>query len=393
MVKSKIKSIVYFFYGLWNFCKFLVLDLKKIKEAEIVCFFPFYQTGGAEKVHLNIVKALAHKNVCVIFTLNSATKNFQEQFKASAQCIEINPILNKRNSFVSKLLKKSIYKAINTSSNCKAVFGSNASYFYQIIPFISDKIIRIDLFHAFSKPDSRELEVVNSVKYIDKRVVINENTKKDLLEIYKANNVEMHYHKNIEIIENGIVITNQIFVPKDYSTIRIGYVGRWSEEKRPELFLEIAKRIRDFPYVVEFYMIGIGMKSNIDRINEAGVTFLGEITTEKELAAFYEQLSFLLITSEYEGFPMVIMESMVYGVIPISTNVGGISEHITTTVNGVLIDEMNKENIINAFCNTINELVLDYNKMEILSQNAFYYAQNNFTLEQFNANYKKLFEL
>lgn len=392
-MKSKVKKIVYFFYGFWNFLSFLVFDSKKIRNAEIVCFFPFYQTGGAEKVHLNIIKALAHKNVCVIFTLNSATKNFQEQFKANAQCIEINLILNKRNSFVSNLLKKSIYKTINTSNNCKAVFGSNATYFYQILPFISDQIARIDLFHAFSKPDSREFEVVNSVKYIDKRVVINKNTKKDLLEIYACNNIGTQHHKVIQVIENGIAIENHEFYLKDYSTIKVGYVGRWSDEKRPEIFLEIAKRIKDFPYVVEFYMIGIGMKSNIDRINEAGVTFLGEITNEKELAEFYEQLSFLLITSEYEGFPMVIMESMVHGVIPISTNVGGISEHITTAVNGVLIDEMNKENIINAFCNTINELVLDYNKMEILSQNAFYYAQNNFTLEKFNANYKKLFEL
>lgn len=392
-MKSKVKKIVYFFYGLWNFCKFLVFDFKKIKEAEIVCFFPFYQTGGAEKVHLNIIKALTHKNVCIIFTLNSATKNFREQFKANAQCIEINPILNKRNLFVSRLLKKSIYKTINTSNNCKAVFGSNATYFYQILPFISDQIARIDLFHAFSKPDSRELEVVNSVKYIDKRVVINQNTKKDLLEIYACNNIRTQYYKGIQVIENGIEIENHEFSSKDYSTIKIGYVGRWSDEKRPECFLEIAKQIKDFSYVVEFYMIGIGMKSNIDRINEAGVTFLGEITNEKELADFYEQLSFLLITSEYEGFPMVIMESMAHGVIPICTNVGGISEHITSAVNGVLIDEMNEENIINAFCNAIKALVLDDNKMGILSQNAFYYAQKNFTLESFNVNYKKLFEL
>lgn len=392
-MKSKIKSIVYFFYGLWNFCKFLVFDLKKIKEAEIVCFFPFYQTGGAEKVHLNIIKALAHKNVCVIFTLNSATKNFQEQFKASAQCIEINPIINKRNSFVSRFLKKSIYKTINTSNNCKVVFGSNATYFYQIIPFISDKITRIDLFHAFSKPDSRELEVVYSVKYIDKRVVINENTKRDLLEIYKANNVEIHYHKDVQIIQNGIAITNQIFVPKDYTTIRIGYVGRWAEEKRPELFLEIAKQIRKLPADIEFYMIGIGMKSNINCINNAGVTFLGEITNETELNNFYKQLSFLLVTSIYEGFPMVIMESMAQGVIPLSTNVGGIKEHIKTTVNGILIDGNSDEAIVKAFCNSIERIISDKPKMQELSRNAFLYALHNFALEQFNTNYKKLFDI
>jgi hypothetical protein len=200
VVRIIFKNIVYFFHGLWNLFTFLVFDLNKIRDAEVVFFFPFYHTGGAEKVHLNIVKTLANKKVCVIFTLNSVTKNFQEQFNANANCIEINPILNKRNFFVNRLLKKSIYKTINNSNNCKTVFGSNATYFYQILPFISNKIDRIDLFHAFSKSDSREMGVVNSVKYIDKRVVINQNTKKDLLEMYTLNKVESKYNKSIQVI-------------------------------------------------------------------------------------------------------------------------------------------------------------------------------------------------
>ena len=118
------KIIAKLIYNFSRGCYFLLLffyfDKKKIKNAEIVFFFPFYQTGGAEKVHLNIIKALTDKKVCVIFTLNSATKNFREQFNANASCIEINPILNKRNLFVNSLLKKSICKTINNSSNCKA---------------------------------------------------------------------------------------------------------------------------------------------------------------------------------------------------------------------------------------------------------------------------------
>ena len=393
IIKNSIKNIVYLFYGLWNLFKFLVLDLKKIKHAEIVCFFPFYQTGGAEKVHLHIIKALANKKVCVIFTLNSATKNFQEQFNANANCIEINPILNKRNLFVNSLLKKSICKTINNSNNCKAVFGSNAAYFYQMLPFISNKIDRIDLFHAFSKADSREMEVVNSVMYIDKRVVINQNTKKDLLEMYTLNKVETKYNTLIQVIENGIVIENNEFIPKNNLTIKIGYVGRWSDEKRPQLFLEIAKQVRSKNSSIEFYIAGIGMKSNIDRINEASVTFLGEITNENELAAFYKQLTFLLITSEYEGFPMVIMESMAQGVIPISTNVGGISEHITNNKNGILINELDENKIVEKFCYSIFQLIENAKLRNDLSYNSVLYAQEHFSIGQFIMNYRKLFSL
>ena len=390
-IKKSLKNVIYFFYGLWTLFLLLIFDLEKIKQSEIVCFFPYYHTGGAEKVHLNIVKALSPKKVCVIFTLNSATKNFQDQFNANANCIEINPILNKKNLFVNSLLKKSIYKTINTSNNCKTVLGSNATYFYKILPFISNQITRIDLFHAFGKPDGRELEVVDSVKYIDKRIVINQNTKKDLLEIYAHNNVATKHNEVVQIIENGIAIENNEFSSKDSSAIKIGFVGRWSDEKRPEIFLEIAKQVRLKNSSIEFYMVGIGMKSNIDSINEAGVFFLGEITNVKELAAFYEPLSFLLITSEYEGFPMVIMESMAQGVISISTNVGGISEHITNNENGILINELEDNRIVEEFCNSIFQLIENKKLRNDLSYNSFLYAQTHFSIENFNTNYRKLF--
>lgn len=392
MFKTKLKNIVYFFYGFWNLFRFLVFDLKKIRDAEVVCFFPYYHTGGAERVHLNIVKALADKNVCVIFTLNSATKNFQEQFQANAQCIEINPILNKKNKLINSLLKRSIVKAINTSRNCKSVFSSNSVYFYQLLPLITDRICRIDLYHAFSKEDSRESEVVDSLMYINKRVVISENTKKDLLRIYNKYQV-IHFFDRIYTIQNGVKISNQFELFKDFSNIKIGFVGRWAEEKRPALFLEIAKKINLIYPSIEFLMIGTGMKSNHDAINEAGVVFLGEITNNDELSNFYKELTFLLITSEYEGFPMVIMESMLQGVVPISTDVGGISEHITNYENGVLITNTEGEKIISAFTNAIELLVKDKVKIQGLSQNAFNYSKNNFGINQFNENYKKLFDV
>jgi glycosyltransferase involved in cell wall biosynthesis len=392
-VKSKLKKIVYFFYGLWNFLGFLIFDLKKIRNAEIVCFFPYYHTGGAERVHLSIVKALTDKNVCVIFTLNSATNNFKSQFNKHANCIEINPILNKKNKYIDLMLKKRIAKTINTSKNCEFVFSSNAVYYYQLLPFISNKICRIDLYHAFSKPDSREMEVVNSVKYIDRRVVINQNTKKDLLEIYACNNIGLEYYEVIQVIENGISTSTQEFFAKDDANIKVGYVGRWSEEKRPEIFLEVASQIQDVYPKIEFYMAGTGMKSNLEKIENAGVFFLGELTSNEELSSLYSELTFLLITSEYEGFPMVIMESMLQGVIAISTDVGGISEHITNNENGVLIRNATNEKIVLDIITVISQLVNNKAKMEKLSQNAFSYAQNNFGIDAFNESYKKLFSV
>ena len=184
-MKSKIKNIVFFFYALNDYFKFKYFELNKIKKADCVFFFPFYHTGGAERVHLNIVKSLKNKTSVIIFTNTSATKNFLNQFEHESTCVEINKILNRKNSYVNNLLINKISKTINKSKTIKTIFGCNTSFFYQILPRISKNIIKIDLFHAFSSPDYREQEVVRSAKYIDTRIVINKNTKKDLLQFYK----------------------------------------------------------------------------------------------------------------------------------------------------------------------------------------------------------------
>ena len=87
---------------------------------------------------------------------------------------------------------------------------------------------------------------------------------------------------------------------------------------------------------------------------------------------------------------MVIMESMAHGVIPITTNVGGIGEHIINNENGILIDDNNEEEIVKKFTESIIVLIKDREKLERISKNAFLYAYSNFQISQFNAQYKRL---
>ena len=389
-MKSLIKKNVFFFYAIFNFAKFLIFDLKKIKNAKTIFFFPFYKTGGAEKVHLNIVKALASENVCVIFTLHSATTNFFQEFKENASCIEINPILNKKNSLVNKWLMKSIYETINKSTNCKTVFGCNSVYYYELLPKFVTTIKKNDLFHNFFENDEREASIINSVKYIDNRIVINEAAKNDIIKFYVKNKIDLIYNDRIKIIGNGIKLAEQVFPVKNDAQIKIGFIGRWCFEKRPEVFLRIAREIKKQYNSVSFVMAGTGMKSNLRSITDSGVLFLGEITNEKELEELYKELHLIIQPSIYEGFPMVIMESMSYGVIPISTDLDGIKEHITSNYNGILVDGADEYKMVQSFCESITLLIENPDIRNKLAHNCFTYAHESFGIERFNDCYKKL---
>ena len=89
---------------------------------------------------------------------------------------------------------------------------------------------------------------------------------------------------------------------------------------------------------------------------------------------------------------MVLMESMPHGVVPLCTNVGGISEHIHHGETGVLIENGTDEDVImESFLSNINDLVNDISKVELLSIKAQEYAVKHFGIAKFQESYKKIF--
>lgn len=395
MIKIWIKKKVNFIKGFFNLLKFQLMDAKKIKHAEIVFFFPYYHTGGAERVHLNILQALEGIKCCVIFTHLSATKNFYNDFSKQGAIIELNSILNKKNNFINKQLKKSISQIINRNDSVYAVFGCNTNLYYEILPAISNTKRRIDLVHAFVPNDIRKNQFCNSASLLDVRIVINTKAKQDFIAIYEEAAINKSFINRIQIIENGVLV-NHNYIRKinfiDFQQIKVAFIGRWSDEKCPEIFLEIVKRVKLRFSNVDFVMAGTGMKANISKIKEAGVVFLGEITKIEELNKLYKSVDIILITSIYEGFPMVLMEAMIHGVIPVCTNVGGISEHIKSMENGILINEIDKAKIIISFEKKISYLIENPHKTMEISRNAQDYAINNFSIERFNTAYKNVFK-
>jgi glycosyltransferase involved in cell wall biosynthesis len=387
-IKQTIKSI----QGYFNYLKFNLVETKKIKKAEVVFILPFYHTGGAEKVHLNIVKALKDQKCCVIFTHLSATQNHYEDFKKHAQVIELNHIRNKKSNRVNILLKKIIIKTINNSKTIHTVFGCNTDYFYKLVPVFKKGLKKIDLLHALSHNDDRALSLTNTASVIDFRVCINQKAKQDLISIYKQNNINLDFNNKIKIIENGVSIADFKTNISEYkSDIKFGFIGRWSEEKRPEIFLKVAKQIKTKFPEVEFVMAGTGMKSNLNQINESGVEFLGEITDATKMNNLYKSLTGVVITSVSEGFPMVFMESMPFNVVPVSTNVGGISQHITHMENGLLIEGISNDKLVEEFITSITLLIEDQLLTKKIAKSAKTYAVENFNIVKFNTSYQHLF--
>lgn len=111
---------------------------------------------------------------------------------------------------------------------------------------------------------------------------------------------------------------------------RIAFVGRLSSEKRPQLFCSYAEALCDR---YKFVVWGDGpMADHLREEYGSMVTFMGYENAPEKI---YAQIDILMMTSEFENCPMVILESRTYGVPVITVNVGGISEILKEGYNGL----------------------------------------------------------
>lgn len=386
------KELKFLFFKIKAFIQFLFFSFKKgntISNSSVVLFFPYYHIGGAEKVHANIIKSLEGKVLFILFEGKSNIIHQKESFINNNNYYEIYNFLN-RSSIIKNLFIKFIANKIN-KGNVKSVFASNSSVFYQILPKLSPKIDKIDLTHAFSYPDvGGEITSLPYVKYLTKRIVINKKTYLDYKELYKKHNL-LSFFSRIEIISNGVTVKKTQYIEKEKGKINIAYVGRWSKEKRPELFLKIAKEVSSKNKNFNFFFAGTSDDKHKKIIVEHNVVCLGEIKDSKTLYKYYKQFHYILITSYREGFPMVLMEAMHFGVVPICTNVGGISEHVKDSENGFLIENfLDESKISNNFITLLLSLYPN-NNFKTISKNCFSYAHKNFSLKKFKSSYQKLF--
>jgi len=153
-------------------------------------------------------------------------------------------------------------------------------------------------------------------------------------------------------------IFKPLTVPKVYDLM---FIGRLEQQKNIKLLIEIASIIN-----LKTLIIGKGSLSelvtNAARSNE-NIIYKTRVDNV-DLPRYYNSAKCFIIVSEYEGNPKVLLEAMACGIPVIGTNVPGIRECIIDNVNGILIDNMDAEQIklqiLKLFANEIEMTRLGY---------------------------------
>ena len=120
----------------------------------------------------------------------------------------------------------------------------------------------------------------------------------------------------------------------------VGSVLRFSEEKRPLLWIDTAARVAEVRPDVRFLMVGDGPLREETRWRALGYGLGDRIVmpgNEKDVAVAIAAMDVFLLTSRVEGLPNVLIEAQALGVPVVTTDVGGASETLIQAKTGYAI--------------------------------------------------------
>ena len=175
-----------------------------------------------------------------------------------------------------------------------------------------------------------------------------------------ANAMRNHGLKN----DNYVVLPNVVNLDmfhiseKNNAPCKIIHISCFEDKsKNISGLLESLKIIDDKGIDFQCTLIGEGMDlevmkekaQNLQLINK--VSFTG-LLQGQELADKLSSGDFLVLSSNYENMPVVILEALASGLPVVSTNVGGIKEMVDET-KGILVEPKNKEALAEALIKMI----------------------------------------
>lgn len=186
--------------------------------------------------------------------------------------------------------------------------------------------------------------------------------------------VERFHCKNVYVLPNCVDLNNAKTFHRGYSdnenNLILGYLGRIAETKGMEYLLEACVELkrRNIPFILRMAGKEEVEGQYLSRFQtELGSSFIYEgVVFGQSKNVFLQKINIFILPSFFEGLPISLLESMSYGVVPLTTNVGSIGEIVKDGYNGLIIRKQDTMSIVEQCVKLVNNKHL----MKLLAQKA-----------------------
>ncbi len=219
---------------------------------------------------------------------------------------------------------------------------------------LSDKPPKAWIDAAWTRAFLRHFDHVITVSQSNKHMLVRRGVPKESISVvHPAPNPELplphHFHR-------------QPGRQTGSSTVRLLYLGRFVPWKGLRYLLQALARLNTTAWHLR--MVGsiydATHRTYLERLTEKlglidRVEFVDRVFSGDDIASELREADCLVLASLQEGYPMVTLEAMAFGLPIIATNVDGIPEQITDGVHGLLVPPANSAKLKEALEQMIDD--------------------------------------
>ena len=181
---------------------------------------------------------------------------------------------------------------------------------------------------------------------------------------------------------------SQAFFGLNSERLQCAYIGRVTQIKRPDRFLDVVKEIKRRGVNLDFFIAGDGelLKTCRDRINAQSlpVKILGWQTNIERV---FSAADIVVLTSDNEGTPLSLIQAGLAGLPVVTTNVGSVPEVVLNNLTGIVTD-LNVQEIADA----LEKLANNHAQRALLGSAAREFALANFGVERLVHDHELLYK-
>lgn len=318
--------------------------------------------GGAERQLLYLVEGIARLTDVTVVSLSGSDVVLLPAFErlAGVQTVlcpkrpGVDPMLIPR---LVAMLRRERPAIVHTYLRTANYWGRVAAYLADVpIRIAGERNIEIERGSLANLLDRMLLSVTD-------RVVVNTAAIRDYLI-----STEGLAQAKVEVIRNGVPISREFLEP-DARTVRselglgeldhlVVFIGRLAPQKNPELFLEMAQAVLRSGLKCGFLLVGDGplRATLVNRTRTLGiqdaVRFVG---VRNDVPRILRACDLLVLTSDWEGSPNVILEALSAGVPAVATDVGGVRELLIDGVTGYIVPRRDVSTLVSRVIGILND--------------------------------------
>jgi sugar transferase (PEP-CTERM/EpsH1 system associated) len=316
------------------------------RKVRVLHIIPNFGPGGAERLVLDLMEATDKERfeVAAVSLYPESGTILEREIKKKGLKVYF---LNKHRGLDLRMIPQ-LYRVLRTF--CPDVIHTHRYVLrYTLLPTLLCRIpVRVHTVHNVAQKETDQIGKL--VHWISFRLgkVVPVSISKEI-----ANTVRAVYGQDIytPVIYNGIPITrfvssaSQDFTKEEKDVVLLN-VGRFAPQKNHLLLVEaFALAVKEYP-AMKLWLVGDGpLKPAVEKIIvemglERKVLFLG---VRDDVPRLLAATDLFVLSSDYEGVPLSVLEAMAAGKPVVATAVGGVPELVEDGVTGVLVPPRNPE--------------------------------------------------